>query len=440
MIAALCEHLWQSTLFAVAAWALTLALRNHRAGLRHWVWLVASVKFLTPFSLLVTLGKAMEFEPVASAREVVASAISIFTPLSTATIGVPLSQLNTVDVGAAFIWCWIVGSVVLALRWLRSWLYAQAVLRTATLIDVDAPLPVKTSSQPVEPGVVGILHPVLLLPSGMVERFSNEQLRAIVAHELCHVERHDNLKAAVHMLVEVLLWFHPFVWWIGARLLEERERACDEAVLDAGHQPAHYVEGVLNVCRLFHPCAVLGAAASGGNLKQRIVGILSARRPAELTGTQRTVLGLLALMTVIAPIAAGAMTGGKRHVAAPAPNAETLVLLAPDGSSAGDARRVHLISGTLRDLIGLAYDTSGSQIHLDAGWLDARPYRLEAASSVDPSTYRALLTRLLAERFNVLVYVNGHCQRPCGRNEQTSPASRAVALWQEQRPAVQIKF
>jgi hypothetical protein len=54
-------------------------------------------------------------------------------------------------------------------------------------------------------------------------------MEAMLAHELCHVRRRDNLVAAMHMMVEAVFWFHPLVWWIGVRLMEERERACDEA-------------------------------------------------------------------------------------------------------------------------------------------------------------------------------------------------------------------
>jgi hypothetical protein len=50
------NHLWQSTLFAAAAWLLTLALRKNHAGVRYRLWLAASVKFLIPFSLLVVAG------------------------------------------------------------------------------------------------------------------------------------------------------------------------------------------------------------------------------------------------------------------------------------------------------------------------------------------------------------------------------------------------
>ena len=54
--ASLANHLWQSTLFAVVAGLLTLALKKNRAQVRYWLWLAASVKFLIPFSLLVSAG------------------------------------------------------------------------------------------------------------------------------------------------------------------------------------------------------------------------------------------------------------------------------------------------------------------------------------------------------------------------------------------------
>ena len=51
------------------------------------------------------------------------------------------------------------------------------------------------------------------------------------------------------MAVEAMFWFHPAVWWIESRLIDERERACDEAVLQSGSQPSDYAEGILEVCR-----------------------------------------------------------------------------------------------------------------------------------------------------------------------------------------------
>src|SRR6185295_5382528 len=57
----LIAHLWQSTLVAGVVWLMTLALRGNRAGVRHWLWKAASVKFLVPFSLLVSLGAQFEW-------------------------------------------------------------------------------------------------------------------------------------------------------------------------------------------------------------------------------------------------------------------------------------------------------------------------------------------------------------------------------------------
>src|SRR5258708_38441318 len=63
MIGELTNHLWQSTLFAVVAWLLTIAFRKNRAQVRHWLWFSASFKFLIPFSLLMTLGSQLEWTP-----------------------------------------------------------------------------------------------------------------------------------------------------------------------------------------------------------------------------------------------------------------------------------------------------------------------------------------------------------------------------------------
>lgn len=53
------------------------------------------------------------------------------------------------------------------------------------------------------------------------------------------------------MLVESIFWFHPLVWWLGARLVEERERACDETVLERGANPRGYAQAILKVCQFY---------------------------------------------------------------------------------------------------------------------------------------------------------------------------------------------
>lgn len=50
------------------------------------------------------------------------------------------------------------------------------------------------------------------------------------------------------MVVEAIVWFHPLVRWIGARLIDERERACDQHVLEVCGEPRTYAEGMLKIC------------------------------------------------------------------------------------------------------------------------------------------------------------------------------------------------
>jgi beta-lactamase regulating signal transducer with metallopeptidase domain len=80
------------------------------------------------------------------------------------------------------------------------------------------------------------------------------------------------------MAVEALFWFHPVVWWLGARLMEERERACDEEVLLTGAEPEAYAEGILRVREMRleapPPCA---AGVTGANLRKRIEEIMGNR-------------------------------------------------------------------------------------------------------------------------------------------------------------------
>jgi hypothetical protein len=133
-------------------------------------------------------------------------------------------------------------------------------------------------------------------------------LKAIVTHELCHVRRRDNLATAFHMSVEALFWFHPLVWWLGARLMEERERACDEEVLLMGNEPQEYAEGILRICELYLasplPCV---SGATGANLRKRIEEIMSNRIGRRLSFARKTGLAVAGVVTLTAPILTGVL-------------------------------------------------------------------------------------------------------------------------------------
>ena len=239
-VAGLVGHLEQSTFTVLVAWMLALVLRPNRPGVRFWIWFLASLKFLLPFSILVDAGEWLRRVLGASIREpAVADVIRrIPLPLSIATPpGSPGFSTNAHGFSSLFVMIslvWGCGSLILIVRWWRKWRRIRCLVRNAVPSGLVADVPILLTSAVPEPGVCGVIRPVLLLPLSLRDRLSHDQLRTIISHEMCHVRRRDNLLFAVHMAVETLFWFHPFVWWIGSNLLEERERACDEATILAG--------------------------------------------------------------------------------------------------------------------------------------------------------------------------------------------------------------
>ncbi len=312
MIGALTNHLWQSTLFAIAAGLLTLAVRSNGASVRHWLWLSASLKFLIPFSLLIGIGSHLEWAPAAqrAAAQIAGPSISLtveqfgepFAPAITPTH----SRAGSIDwfsIGILAVWaCGFLA--IVWIRW-RAWLRSRDALRASTPLTIPA-VQVRLSRGLVEPGVVGLFHPILLLPEGILDRLTPPQIEAVLAHELCHVRRRDNLWASIHMMVEAVFWFHPLVWWIGARLVEERERACDEEVLRLGNQASVYADAILLVCKLYLesplPCV---SGVAGADIRRRIEAIMANRGVQALNRAKKTLLAGAGVVAIASPVAIG---------------------------------------------------------------------------------------------------------------------------------------
>ncbi len=157
-----------------------------------------------------------------------------------------------------------------------------------------------------EPGIFGIFRPVLIWPEGISQHLDDRHREAILAHEVCHARRRDNMTAIVHMVVEAIFWFHPLVWWIGARLEEERERACDEEVNLLCNQPHVYAETILRVCKFCSesPLACV-SGITGADLKKRIVQIMTERVARKLDLRRKLLLLTAAAAVVAGPLALG---------------------------------------------------------------------------------------------------------------------------------------
>src|SRR5262249_11502179 len=162
---------------------------------------------------------------------------------------------------------WFAGTALLVGMSWRRWRHVARIARAGRPITagphvdvlrrlepasgISRPIAFIACSTPIEPGVFGLQRAKLLWPDAIGDRFDDEAIAAILAHEVAHVKRADNLTAAIHTLVQALFWFHPLVWVIGTRQMEERERACDEAVLTTIAEPQRYAETIVKACRTF---------------------------------------------------------------------------------------------------------------------------------------------------------------------------------------------
>ena len=348
MIELLGNHLWQSTLFAAAAGLLTLTLGKNRAHVRYWLWLTASVKFLVPFAVLVAVGSQFGWpsSPVVAPSSLAAAVDAVGRPFSPPppAVGSAVTAVTTQRASAVApvvlvalvvpFAVWFIGCGSLALVWTVRWRrVAEVVRRGSPITDgrelqslrrlekiggIRRPLEVVSSDAPLEPGIFGILKPVLLWPRGIAARLGDEQVNAILAHELCHVRRRDNLAAALHAVVQAAFWFHPLVWWIGARLVAERERACDEEVVRLGSDPHVYAETILKTCQLsIELPRVWVAGVTGSDLKKRIERILTNETGVPLNAWRRLLLGTAGVAVIAIPVAIGAVNAPPLRAHAP---------------------------------------------------------------------------------------------------------------------------
>jgi bla regulator protein blaR1 len=138
----LANHLWQSTLFVAVVWLLAFYLRGHRAQVRFWLWLAASMKFLIPFAALVAIGGQFDWRPSTSAGnpEVAFVIDTIGQPFSRAAVTAdPASHAEPASLAAALpillLAIWLVGCALHLLAWWVRWRRVAAVVRDSSLFE-----------------------------------------------------------------------------------------------------------------------------------------------------------------------------------------------------------------------------------------------------------------------------------------------------------------
>jgi bla regulator protein blaR1 len=458
---ALGNHVWQSTLFAIMAGLLTLMLRKNHARVRYLLWLAASVRFLIPSSLLVGIGSYLPWSQHAAGTKssfyfAMEEVSQPFTQPTVSTIPQGNASTGLIHLLPTILTAlWLFGFLVVIFQWYFRWRRISVAIRKSVRLQEGRELQtlrrlermgemrkqteMLLSRTSLEPGIFGIIRPVLLWPEGISERLEDAHLEAILAHELCHVRRRDNLAAALHMLVEAVFWFHPLVWWLEARMMEERERACDEEVLESGSARQVYAESILKICEFCvgSPLACV-SGVTGADLKKRIARIMTGGFVRKLDFSRKLLLSTLAFVAIALPILFGRL---QATPARPESQAQSTGAIAPAFEAASikpnngtpmagfsivgkpfagimwKTDRFMATNFTLHKLIQRAYDVQDDQMVGGPDWLNSEGYDIDAKvekSVVDElqrlgPDQRALQSRrmlqaLLADRFKLSLH------------------------------------
>jgi len=129
------------------------------------------------------------------------------------------------------------------------------------------------------PMAIGWIKPIVLIPVSMLSGLAPAQLDMLILHELAHIRRHDYLVNFIQTLVELLLFFHPSVRWVSKQMRNEREYCSDDIAVHHCGNPiayAHTLADTASICekRRHHSIPAMAMAASGGDLKQRVVRLV----------------------------------------------------------------------------------------------------------------------------------------------------------------------
>ena len=282
---ALLHSLWQVTLLAVGAWIALATLSRATAALRH----TTAMGFL-----LAMVGvPAMTFVRISQQSSLRISEgwlPAISAPQLDVATGAFVQQSSPVAAVLALIWLSGVGAMLL--RRFGGWRLLGALetrpfqvlpgewqTRADALrnrLRITRAVAVRLSSDVVGPFTARLIRPVIWLPISLLTHLPREQVEALLAHELAHVARMDWLWNGLQCVIESLLFFHPAAWWLGRRIRQEREHACDDLAVAACGDAIALAEALAQLERDRQPTPQLILAAHGGSLMQRITRLLSA--------------------------------------------------------------------------------------------------------------------------------------------------------------------
>jgi len=313
--------------------AIVLSLRKASAATRHTIWIFAMIGLLALPLLSFTLPKwsalPASFQIAVPPVEVEPTAAPAMAPRplptdpiahTTSPVEAMVAPATSIDLGSALVLLWAGGAVLLLLRLVLSHWLLQALARSSRIepalqarfdhtrssLEIPGNVSLRISSNSIMPQTFGFFRPCVVLPSDAVN-WTPSRLQAVLAHELGHIKRRDPLSQLLVQFVCAIYWFNPLVWLAARQIESDRERACDDLVLNHGVKASDYAQHLLEVVTgcdddRFTACASVGMARPS-RLEGRVVSILDDRVNRRSITRALLAVTLIATAVAIVPLA-----------------------------------------------------------------------------------------------------------------------------------------
>ncbi len=338
LLAALLHSLWQGAAAASIVFALLRLIPASRPSLRSGAAFAGLLAVVAAAAL--TYAMLMRTVPVAEESTALLADNAVSAPVSTAVEALPApSPVSTQNDHAAspqprataarLLVLWLLGVGVMLLRVMRLTIGVQHLCRgceaianpsVLSLIDelrsalgVSRRVSAFASSELVSPAALGLFWPCILLPASAATGLSPEHLRAVLAHELAHIRRHDYLVNFLQLIIEAFFYFNPAVWWLSRQVRVEREACCDAQAASVSGGAEDYAAALAWAARLAKAASpslaptFAGDAPSGALLDRARRLLLPHYRPALHLRRHSVALGAALTLTLFFGLYQGSM-------------------------------------------------------------------------------------------------------------------------------------
>ncbi|HEY1871853.1 MAG TPA: M56 family metallopeptidase, partial [Chitinophagaceae bacterium] len=158
------------------------------------------------------------------------------------------------------------------------------VQRFAERIGILKPVHIYISDIITSPVTIGFLKPIILMPIAAITNLSQKQVEAVLLHELAHIRRYDYFVNLLINFVRTILYFNPFVKFFAKTIEREREKSCDEIVIQFEYDPHGYASALLMLEKNNFMRQRMAIAASGQKKDllhriEKILGIEKRKNP-----------------------------------------------------------------------------------------------------------------------------------------------------------------